>query len=196
MVNMLKNLHGDIREAIYLKVCCFSGTDENILMWSHYANYHKGICLRFKSIKNWHNKEKDEYYLEFDYLNPDDAQSLARFNPDNNLFYEVLFIEVKYTDDIPESLNMFDEDKNIRLGGFLLNKFSVWNYENEYRMILDEYDDAMLLSKDEFKQGLVKYQKEDLEGIVFGLKIDHNSAKLVYETVKKNYLDKVIAVNF
>ena len=29
--------------------CCFSKECDNILMWSHYANHHKGICLRFKA---------------------------------------------------------------------------------------------------------------------------------------------------
>ncbi len=31
------------------RVCCFSQEKNNILMWSHYANRHKGICLCFKS---------------------------------------------------------------------------------------------------------------------------------------------------
>jgi len=28
-------------------VCCFSAVNENILMWSHYADNHSGICLGF-----------------------------------------------------------------------------------------------------------------------------------------------------
>jgi len=28
-------------------VCCFSKSKSNILMWSHYANGHKGVCLGF-----------------------------------------------------------------------------------------------------------------------------------------------------
>lgn len=28
-------------------ICCFSSNDDNILMWSHYADYHRGICLKF-----------------------------------------------------------------------------------------------------------------------------------------------------
>lgn len=28
-------------------VCCFAGNNDNILMWSHYTNSHKGICLKF-----------------------------------------------------------------------------------------------------------------------------------------------------
>jgi Protein of unknown function (DUF2971) len=28
-------------------VCCFASNNDNILMWSHYTNSHKGICLKF-----------------------------------------------------------------------------------------------------------------------------------------------------
>lgn len=40
-----------------LGVVCFSESSSNILMWSHYADSHKGICLVYDSekrpIKNW-----------------------------------------------------------------------------------------------------------------------------------------------
>jgi len=26
-------------------MCCFAGTGKSILMWSHYADYHRGVCL-------------------------------------------------------------------------------------------------------------------------------------------------------
>jgi hypothetical protein len=29
------------------KICCFSGKNDNMLMWSHYANKHSGICCGF-----------------------------------------------------------------------------------------------------------------------------------------------------
>lgn len=31
-------------------VKCFTPKDANILMWSHYANSHKGICLEFDTL--------------------------------------------------------------------------------------------------------------------------------------------------
>lgn len=40
------------------------------------------------------------------------------------------------------------------------------------------------------------YQKEDLEGIIFGLNMDHKNAELVYVTVKKNIFDFGIPINF
>lgn len=29
------------------KICCFSPINDNILMWSHYSDSHKGVCLEF-----------------------------------------------------------------------------------------------------------------------------------------------------
>lgn len=34
------------------KVCCFSQINDSILMWSHYADGHKGVCLEFDVIKD------------------------------------------------------------------------------------------------------------------------------------------------
>ena len=31
----------------YSGICCFSTLDDSILQWSHYSDYHKGICLKF-----------------------------------------------------------------------------------------------------------------------------------------------------
>lgn len=33
-------------------VCCFSKTFKSILMWSHYAHFHQGICLEFDILKD------------------------------------------------------------------------------------------------------------------------------------------------
>ncbi|MBX9615929.1 MAG: DUF2971 domain-containing protein [Caulobacteraceae bacterium] len=32
-----------------LAVCCLSGVNDQVLMWSHYADSHAGLCLRFKT---------------------------------------------------------------------------------------------------------------------------------------------------
>ncbi|KGO93263.1 DUF2971 domain-containing protein [Flavobacterium subsaxonicum] len=33
-------------------VCCFAGNESNLLLWSHYSNAHKGVCLRFDALKD------------------------------------------------------------------------------------------------------------------------------------------------
>lgn len=52
------SLHGDIHMKNLPRVCCFSETEDNILMWSHYADNHQGICLRFRS-----KQASDKSYL-------------------------------------------------------------------------------------------------------------------------------------
>ncbi|MBI9010506.1 MAG: hypothetical protein JEZ05_10825 [Tenericutes bacterium] len=44
------SLHGTVSETSLPRVCCFSETADNILLWSHYADCHKGVCLIFRSI--------------------------------------------------------------------------------------------------------------------------------------------------
>lgn len=34
-----------------LGICCFSRTNKSILMWSHYADNHKGFCIEFETNK-------------------------------------------------------------------------------------------------------------------------------------------------
>lgn len=33
-------------------ICCFSTLDNSILQWSHYSDYHKGICLTFDILEH------------------------------------------------------------------------------------------------------------------------------------------------
>lgn len=35
-----------------MKICCLSAVCDNILMWSHYAKSHEGICLEFDLLKD------------------------------------------------------------------------------------------------------------------------------------------------
>jgi Protein of unknown function (DUF2971) len=172
-------------------ISCFSDIDRNILMWSHYADYHQGICIRLRSYKrtfklneNWAvdllisyglAEPKKEYYL-FDLYSPTTNKLVV-----NNIFYKV-----EYNDELPESVNFFDQN-NKKMFKFLRTKFSDWIYENEYRL---------MIGREYLENSALKYKKSDLEGVIFGLKIGYDDAKLVYETIKENYLDKGFNVNF
>ena len=47
-------LHEIIKKYLndFCGICCFSKLYDSILMWSHYADYHKGICLKFDITKD------------------------------------------------------------------------------------------------------------------------------------------------
>jgi hypothetical protein len=172
-----ENLHGDLPYVFYPKVCCFSEECNDILMWSHYADYHKGICLCFKSVT-----VNTEHCLP---IGTSDSQ-----------FANIYFQRVVYNENVPEPINLLDEDTKIKMHEVLLDKLSKWKYEKEFRIILDQDSDKRLLSEDMFEKGIIKYKKKNLQGIIFGMKIKYKNAKLVYNTVKENYLDKGYVVKF
>lgn len=179
-----------VRNVALPDVCCFSGNNKSILMWSHYADNHKGICLSFRSYKLTLEVDKNiiregltsegiynEGY-EYCLLN---LYSLAT----NKLLASCIFHEICYKNELPKSVNYFDIGKT--LNKFLVTKFTDWKYEHEYRIILPRLY---------LENGLAKYDKRSLEGVIFGLRTNYENAKLVYEIIKKYYLDEGVPVNF
>ncbi len=41
---------GDMKTVSQLGVCCLSERDDSLLMWSHYADKYRGVCLTFDSL--------------------------------------------------------------------------------------------------------------------------------------------------
>lgn len=58
-----------------LGILCLTQDKENLLMWAHYADEHKGVCLEFDIMKDLHTfcfPKKVDYsddYLEIDFFN-------------------------------------------------------------------------------------------------------------------------------
>jgi hypothetical protein len=55
-----------------LGVCSFGGDPRNILMWSHYAFYHRGVCLAFeiaRDPKRFCHARSVEYSSEYPVVN-------------------------------------------------------------------------------------------------------------------------------
>jgi hypothetical protein len=55
-------------------ILCLSRSPDNIVLWSHYANYHKGVCLKFDMSKDINffltplNVEYSEVYPKYNPL--------------------------------------------------------------------------------------------------------------------------------
>jgi hypothetical protein len=92
-----------------LRVCCFTENKDSVLMWSHYADQHKGICVEY----------------DFTSLSADDLRL--------KWLYPVIYskIVVNISEFInPENLNPFM---------FMLasmHKYRAWSYEKEWRMMI------------------------------------------------------------
>jgi hypothetical protein len=56
-------------------LACFTGTKDNLLMWAHYTEEHKGICIEFDYTKDteffkpFKNVRYDDTYPVYNYLN-------------------------------------------------------------------------------------------------------------------------------
>lgn len=107
---LIDNTQTDVYKNLLSKmcVCCFSKNMDNILMWSHYADSHKGVCLEWE-------------------VNRDDKDIKSRLM---DIIYEdkpVVLDEIKRTKDGFLELNITTN------GRFFLQKFHSWQYEEEVR---------------------------------------------------------------
>ena len=144
--------------------CCFSGRNDNVLMWSHYADQHKGICLIFKT----------RMIIGVPHLTIN-SKALA-------------LNQMNYDKKAPNPINLHNQiEEMAKLSEFLLTKSSDWRYECEYRMFLPE---------ETKKVNLNSFEKEELEGIIFGVRVNINDVNIIYGTIKNNYLSKGIPINF
>ncbi len=86
----------------------------------------------------------------------------------------------------PINFHNQNEEQN-QLSKLVLTKSFDWKYEEEYRMFLNEED---------AKGNLNEFKKEELEGIILGMRMNYNDANEIYKTINNNYLKKGINVNF
>lgn len=102
--NYVKELNNNYQSTVY--AACFSETNDNILMWSHYAQFHEGICI------------------EYDFSNIDyRSRLLLTLSP------------VKYSNELFD-MNKYPKRSPIdRIQLATLSKYDCWKYENEWRLI-------------------------------------------------------------
>ena len=96
----------NLRKRFY--VCCFSKNMNNLLMWSHYADSHKGVCLEWEIDES----KKSEALHEIIYENSITILEEVKTHPSGTLLLNV-------------GTN----------GRFILRKFKAWEYEEEIRII-------------------------------------------------------------
>ena len=78
-------------------VCCFSETNVSMLMWSHYADNHKGVCIEFEFPKDSLEKseiDKVNYCNEFPKYSFDDYRGKSKEEVQNKI-RELITIKAK-----------------------------------------------------------------------------------------------------
>ncbi len=171
---ILDNLSYQKVKTLYdlVKMKCFSETKDNVLMWSHYADSSKGICVEY----------------DFSYLKRDELNILGHLFP-------VLYTEERGIDkDIREiieshkSLNeaifqdaVYEEDDNYNnILPLFLAKGKAWEYEKEWRILYTKqqlYENNML--------GNSNIDLKCISAVYLGYRIDDEKREHIVEICKR-----------
>lgn len=125
-----------------MRCLCLSGQNDNILMWSHYADHHKGVVIELSVAEN--ESEKDPLWL---------AQPVRYINKPEPLYNNELFDEIL-------GITLKTHKAYLDIFGYV--KYDVWKYENEWR-VLELKEDS---NRDLFEDN--KYHASTISSIIFG----------------------------
>lgn len=123
-----------------LAVCCFSLSPESLLMWAHYTDSHRGLCLEYEIP----DKEFKETFMKVDY------------SPIMPVIEKVRRFPLGHQAEGCLAVNIHKEAK------VFTTKSEDWSYETEYRIFIILTDSA---SKGELRKFPGK-----LTSVYFGLR--------------------------
>ena len=112
------NASEDMLKLLNFRISCLSKNNKNILMWSHYANKHQGICIKYNIAKLL--KEKDIIFKKTEYI-----QTMPQ--PQSGFHLEL--------SDTTTIIDAFTQ------------KHESWEYEEEYKLIVRTDKDSPVLKK-------------------------------------------------
>ena len=127
----------------FIGVLSLTQKPDNLLMWSHYADSHRGYCLGFDSNHPFFNRKRSE----------------------NDEFYHLR--KVKYLETRPSKL-MVDMDGT----DMFLLKSDVWDYEKEWRMCAALTDANTIISSVTPQIHLFDFPADAISDIIIGVNAD------------------------
>ncbi len=148
-------------------IYCLSNVDiTRNIMWAHYADNHKGICIEYKmkdylpTVKYPRVKTQENYFEKVKYIDKNiDATKII------TNFYEFINSKVK------------DEIARVNYESLYLLKALMWKYEKEYRFIYYHND------KKEFKLIRHKLNAPKIKAIYCGVNISEKDRKILYNVI-------------
>ncbi|MEL7672098.1 hypothetical protein SDC9_67563 [bioreactor metagenome] len=141
-----------------IKCCCFSLTNRNYLLWSHYGKSHRGFCIEFDFEECIQNSIKNNVHI-VNY----NGKKLYGFKVDYNS-YE---LEVSFS----KSNKILNLNQSIEL---VRHKFADWEYEKEYRFITEQSE-----------PGFIEIPSESIKSITYGYNISDQRMKYLDKRIKR-----------
>lgn len=144
-------------------VLCLSRVRENILMWSHYANSHKGVCFGFKNDL-W------KYFNNYDWPIIHYKVKYSHIHPFQKIHEDLILNKRFNTKD--GFLNYCDLSYALEEATFTV-KHSSWKYEKEERIISQI-------------SGAHTFKPEALDHIILGMNISSRDEETITQLLKNN----------
>jgi hypothetical protein len=187
--NIIKNgnpdldiTHSKIREKLKkVGIYSLSKVNDEILMWSHYADNHRGFCMGFNDLhRNTipHTKSFPINYKET-FTDLDDPEIIIKFY--TAIYNEYKSLPIKAWEAKKEKLGNALRLEDDRRGGLsvLTDKYHKWSYEQEFRLV------------DEKNFGIKKFKPQSLKTITFGLRTTQQHIDAIVDICMKTKKEHV-----
>jgi len=172
--NFVKEMKQKMDKIIELThICCFSKKDDSILMWSHYADSHKGVCFEFESLD-------DKSFQKVRY-----SKKRENFNLENA--FRIIFAY----DYLGEKVDLTDDEIIRSIMKYALTKAKDWEYEKEIRCIYSSNNKQLVKHEKGYLLNMKKIKR-----IYLGCKMSEENKKYIKENVKGiEIIEKKASVN-
>lgn len=164
LYNQIENVIDTIRKSLgdVVGITCFSEAPDNMLMWSHYAQKHTGICVEYDFSKMF-STVPNSLLLPVEYSNRRPLLPIEKVM--QCVDGKVLVDQSKMTEIIPALLKS------------LAVKSDIWGYEREWRHIV---------FVNEVPNRLV--QLPIISRIIMGMNIDPENRRKIINIAKKKHI--------
>lgn len=145
---------------------CFTTKEDNILMWSHYAQSHHGVVLEFDT-------------------------DFAPFS--NGIMKEVKYSSTRFDFGVEDYSNT--EDINNMVLDLLSSKGLDWAYEKEWRLIYDiKQNKESIIWRDNYNNPVVKLDLDSIKNIYIGRRAKESDFRTLKGILIEKGLDSKIKV--
>jgi len=142
-------------------IFCLTDLPNNLLMWAHYANSHKGLVIQFD--------ETHEFF-----------QTTATDNPETGLR------KVEYSNQRPVL-----SYSTIESPAIFYRKSTDWSYENEWRFIKPLAQATKVIDAPIYPLHLFSLPVSAITGVILGATMPHEHSQQIFEICSRSELQHV-----
>ena len=178
----------------------FSKINNEPLMWSHYADSHKGYCMIYKDINGMirqhpeYKKSSITMRTPFGILSPQTSFGIPAE-------FEIKDIEYTYEIDEMDAFECFPEqiwnhsgkkinpnEYNVKRNRYLLQKAESWSYEKESRISFKQVTPWISRIRYDFssQERLFRYDPYQLVGIIFGARTTEETKRRLNDIITEH----------